>query len=145
MFDLKSMSRKKSKASIKYPKEAVLGNSVYELRGVISHQGTSVSLGRMRWCLLKLITDPRHITAISFAKPTMKSMIYGISVTTSWFSLNLPDPTREPRLTNLPLTRTGYNRPKTHICSFTSDGTAMCLPNPRQRLSWKRLRRRIED
>ncbi|OXG77311.1 ubiquitin carboxyl-terminal hydrolase 48 [Cryptococcus neoformans var. grubii Br795] len=45
VFDLKSMSRKKSKASIKYPKEAVLGNSVYELRGVISHQGTSAYHG----------------------------------------------------------------------------------------------------
>ncbi|KIR98682.1 hypothetical protein L804_04261 [Cryptococcus deuterogattii 2001/935-1] len=45
VFDLKSMSRKKSKASIKYPKEAVLGNSVYELRGIISHQGTSAYHG----------------------------------------------------------------------------------------------------
>lgn len=39
------MSRKKSKASIKYPKEAVLGNSVYELKGIISHQGTSAYHG----------------------------------------------------------------------------------------------------
>ncbi|WVQ77862.1 hypothetical protein IAR50_007560 [Cryptococcus sp. DSM 104548] len=45
VFDMASMNRKKSKASIRYPKEIVLGNSVYELRGVITHMGTSAHHG----------------------------------------------------------------------------------------------------
>ncbi|KAK8864690.1 hypothetical protein IAR55_001942 [Kwoniella newhampshirensis] len=39
------MSRKKSKSSIVYPKELVLGNSVYDLRGVITHEGSSAHHG----------------------------------------------------------------------------------------------------
>ncbi|WWD17001.1 hypothetical protein CI109_101437 [Kwoniella shandongensis] len=45
VFDYTSMSRKKSKASIIYPKEIVLANSIYDLRGVITHEGTSAHHG----------------------------------------------------------------------------------------------------
>ncbi|ODN97958.1 hypothetical protein I350_07595 [Cryptococcus amylolentus CBS 6273] len=45
VFDMASLSRKKSKAGIRYPKEIVLGNRVYELRGVITHMGPSAHHG----------------------------------------------------------------------------------------------------
>ncbi|WVQ80125.1 hypothetical protein IAT38_002226 [Cryptococcus sp. DSM 104549] len=45
VFDFASMSRKKSKASIKYPKEIALGGDTYDLRGVITHQGSSAHHG----------------------------------------------------------------------------------------------------
>ncbi|WVN87735.1 uncharacterized protein L203_102930 [Cryptococcus depauperatus CBS 7841] len=45
VYDSISMSRKKINANIKYPKEIVLGNSYYDLRGVISHTGSSAHYG----------------------------------------------------------------------------------------------------
>ncbi|KAE8539220.1 hypothetical protein D1P53_004316 [Cryptococcus gattii VGV] len=69
VFDLKSMSRKKSKASIKYPKEAVLGNSVYELRGVISHQGTSAYHGHFICETYDEIDDIWHICNDELIQP----------------------------------------------------------------------------
>ncbi len=43
VFDQKSMSRKKSKASISYPGQLEIVGGDYELRGVVTHVGTSVS------------------------------------------------------------------------------------------------------
>ena len=42
VFDQETMTRKKSKASIRYPKEVILSGEKYDLRGVITHQGPSV-------------------------------------------------------------------------------------------------------
>jgi ubiquitin carboxyl-terminal hydrolase 48 len=42
-FDIKSMSRKKSKAVILYPRSTLFGGVQYDLRAVVTHLGTSVS------------------------------------------------------------------------------------------------------
>ncbi|KAK4687825.1 hypothetical protein P7C73_g2281, partial [Tremellales sp. Uapishka_1] len=53
VYDLSSLTRKKSKASITYPKELVLPGreDVYELRGVVTHGGTSfMARSESGWC-----------------------------------------------------------------------------------------------
>ncbi|WVR06745.1 hypothetical protein IAU60_003780 [Kwoniella sp. DSM 27419] len=45
VFDQATMSRKKTKASITFPKSITLGSQRYELRGVVTHQGTSAHHG----------------------------------------------------------------------------------------------------
>ncbi|WOO83634.1 Ubiquitin carboxyl-terminal hydrolase 48 [Vanrija pseudolonga] len=45
VYDPNSGTRKKSKASITYPRELKLGDDYYDLRGVVSHQGTSAFHG----------------------------------------------------------------------------------------------------
>jgi ubiquitin carboxyl-terminal hydrolase 48 len=42
-YDPYSGSRKKSKDTISYPRSITLNNEKYDLRGVVLHQGTSVS------------------------------------------------------------------------------------------------------
>nr|XP_019046681.1 hypothetical protein I302_05431 [Kwoniella bestiolae CBS 10118]OCF25611.1 hypothetical protein I302_05431 [Kwoniella bestiolae CBS 10118] len=45
VFDFKTLDRKKSSASIKYPRFIALGNDEYELRAVITHEGKSAHHG----------------------------------------------------------------------------------------------------
>ncbi|WVF71134.1 hypothetical protein IAT40_005931 [Kwoniella sp. CBS 6097] len=45
MYDYNTMTRKKVKASIRYPNEIRLGEDRYELRGVIIHHGTTAHRG----------------------------------------------------------------------------------------------------
>ncbi|WWC69883.1 uncharacterized protein I206_103826 [Kwoniella pini CBS 10737] len=45
VFNIKTMSRKKSPASITYPKEIYLGGDRYDLRAVITHEGKSAHHG----------------------------------------------------------------------------------------------------
>lgn len=123
IYDPKLEDRKKVKASIEYPKKITLAGKEFELCGVITHQGSTVSSRN------GVSDEVRLIQAISFVKSTTRGtslLVFiliivtknGTPAMTSW---SRRSPSRRGRRSNyrfLPLPRVTKNR-KTLICWYT--------------------------